>query len=304
MRFILKRLGIYTLSLFGVLFVVFIFLYKVPGDPVITMLGFNATQEDKENLRKALGLDRPVTVQYVIFCRRLFTLDLGRSVIGDFDIGKELKERLPRTFLLAFLAFLMALFPGIFLGVGGALNKKMDVFVRTIVIFAGSFPVFYLAFLSLWLFGYKLGWISVSGSTEASSVFLPAFILSISPMAVIARITNVSLRKTMREYHYLFLYSMGISKRILIWKYGLREILVSIISTGGNIFIFLFGGTFFVESIFGYPGIGLLGVDAMLNFDYPVIQDVVALTAMAFLVVNFLTDILYAWSDPRVRRYG
>jgi ABC-type dipeptide/oligopeptide/nickel transport system permease component len=302
MSFYFRKTGQYLLALFGVLTLSFFLVYKAPaGDPTKTMLGFQATEEDIRSLRRELGLDRPLIVQYAIYCKRLLTGNLGRSFISDFDIGRELARRFPLTLALAATATLIALVGGVLLGLLSVLYKKADPLVAFFAIGLGSVPVFYLGLLVVWFFGYKLNLFPISGYKGGMNVLPPALVLALHPMANVARITAVELGRILKQDYIRTAYAMGFPRRRVVGKFALKNALLSVVSSLSNGFAMLLSGTFFVEYIFGWPGVGLLAVDAMLNYDYPVIQSIVLLTAVSFILINLATDFLYALVDPRVR---
>ena len=298
----LRKAGQYVAALFGVLTLSFFLVYQAPaGDPAKMMLGFQATEEDVDNLRRELGLDRPLLVQYVRYCKRLLTGDLGRSLISDFDIAKELARRFPVTLALVMAAISMALLGGVLLGLAGVLYPRADPAITAFAVGIGSVPVFYVGFLVLWFFGYRLGLFPITGYGTGTGFLAASMVLALNPLANVARIAAVSLEEVLGQDYIRTAYAMGIPRRLVVGKLALKNALLSVVSSLTNSFAVLLAGTFFVEFIFGWPGVGLLGVDAMLNYDYPVIQSIVLLTAISFILLNMLTDFVYGLFDPRTR---
>jgi ABC-type dipeptide/oligopeptide/nickel transport system permease component len=294
--------GRYLLSFLFVVTLSFFLIYKIPaGDPVKVMLGFQTTEENVQRFRQELGLDRSIFIQYLLYWKRLLKWDLGRSIISDFDIGQEFVRRFPLTLLLVTTATVLALFGGVSFGLLSTLTEKIGSIITPLIVGVGSIPVFYLGLIAVWFFGYSLNLFPISGYGGGVNVIPPGLVLALAPMANIARITEIELTQVMKQDFIRTAYAMGFSRWKVVSKFAMKNVFLSLISSLSNSFALLLSGTFFVEYVFGWPGMGLLAVDAMLNYDYPLIQGVVLLTALSFIVINLATDFLYRLVDPRIK---
>jgi len=301
MTYHLRKFGQSLIALFFVVTLSFFLIYKAPaGDPVKTMLGFQVTEEDVQRLRSELGLDQSLVIQYYIYCKRLLKGNLGRSIISDFDIRQEITRRFPLTLSLAIIAILIALFGGVILGLLNTFYRSIGPIIDFIIVGIGSIPVFYLGLIIVWFFGYWLDLFPISGYKGGMNLLPPSLVLALAPMANVARITVIKLDQILGQDFIRTAYAMGFPRRKVIGKFALKNALLSLVSSLSNSFALLLGGTFFVEYIFGWPGMGLLAVDAMLNYDYPVIQSIVLITAVSFITINLITDFVYGLVDPRV----
>jgi peptide/nickel transport system permease protein len=283
----------------------------MPGDPVLRILGPRAKPDQIEQLRHELELDKPIIVRYGNWLRGIFHGDLGKSLIFHEDVGTLLKDRFPVSAYLAFLALLLSTVLGILGGIISAV-KRGSILDSTISLFANTgvaVPTFFLAILGIYIFGLKLGWLPIQGWTSPLDDFwrstrqmvMPVIALAIPNIAVITRQTRSSMLETIRQDYVRTAFSKGLSQRIVFYKHALRNALIPIVTLLGMELAFLLSGAVLVETIFGFPGIGQLLVQAAFNKDFLIIQGGVLFIGIAICLINLLVDITYGWIDPRIR---
>lgn len=293
--------------LWGVLTVTFALLYVVPGDPARIMLGARADEASVRAIRAQLGLDDPLPMQYVRFLSRAARGDLGRSYFTNRDVADEILSRVPATALLGLAAMVVAVCGGIVVGVISAVRpySLLDQSSMLLALVGMSMPVFFLALLLAWIFGYLLGWFPVSGYatdlSQAKALVLPAVALAAAPLALIARLTRSNMLEVLREDYVRTARAKGLAETAVVFKHALKNALNPILTAGSQSLAAVLAGAFFVEFIFNWPGIGLLAINAIHNYDYPMIQGTVLFNAAAFVAINILVDLGYAVLDPRVK---
>lgn len=304
--FVFRRLALTVPVAMGVVTLVFLFLHLIPGDPVEVLLGEQALQADREALRRDLGLDRPLLFQYGRFVAGLLRGDLGTSVHQRRPVSELILERYPATLRLTAAAMgislLLALPAGVFSGLRP--SSFWDQATRFGALLGVSMPNFWLGPLLILLFSIHLGWLPVSGSEGAESVVLPALTLGCSMAAIVARMTRSSVLECLREDYVMTARAKGLSETAVVWKHVLRNALLPVITVSGLQFGSLLAGSIITESIFSWPGLGTLTVQAIQTRDYPVVQGCVLTIALSYAVVNLFTDLLYGWIDPRIRYDG
>ncbi len=301
-RLILARLGAAVLVVLGVSVLVFLLLHLVPGDPVETMLGQGARPADHAALTHALGLDRPLWVQLLEFLRRVFTLQLGDSILQQRPIGALLAERLPATVELALAALAVAVLVALPLGIVAALRRGSvwDRLATGFALFGVSIPNFWMGPLLILLFSLQLGWLPVSGREGPASLVLPALTLGTSLAAVLSRMVRSSLLEVLGEDFMRTARAKGLSELQVVLRHGLRNALLPLITVLGLQLGVLLGGAVVTETVFAWPGVGLLTIEAIQRRDYPVVQACVLLISVGYVVVNLLLELVYAWADPRI----
>ena len=303
----LKYLCIRCLSAFivilGVSSLVFMLIHIVPGDPVEVMLGESAQPADAEALRNALGLNLPLHQQWLNFMMRLGTLDLGVSLHSQRDIASLLWERMPATLLLACTSLGIAMVMALPLGILAAVRRgsHWDTGAMTFSMLGISIPGFWLGPLLILVFSLWLGWFPVSGREGFSSLVLPALTLGTALAALLARMVRSALLEVLNEDYIRAARARGLSPAAVVWRHGLANAALPIITVLGMQFGALLTGAVITETIFSWPGIGQLVVDAIQKRDYPVVQACVLLISFSYVAVNLLTDLAYAALDPRVR---
>jgi peptide/nickel transport system permease protein len=302
-RYIVRRLLQAVITLFLVSVIVFI-LGRLTGDPVALLLTEYSTLEDKELLTKQLGLDKPLAEQYAIFISNALRGDLGRSIRGDRAPALELVlERLPATVQLAATAVLVSFLIGLPLGVMTAVKKGsfLDTIARILALIGQAAPVFWLGIVAMYLFSVQLGWLPTSGYGEPKQFILPVFAMSCFMVAAFLRLTRAGMLEALESEYVKLARIKGLSEPVVIWKHALRNSLIPVITYMGTIFGRMVTGTVVIETIFAWPGVGRLAFEAVMLRDFPVLQAVVLFMATAFLSINLIVDVLYAYIDPRIR---
>ncbi|MDV3239539.1 MAG: ABC transporter permease [Gammaproteobacteria bacterium] len=290
----------------GVAVLVFLLIHLIPGDPVDVMLGESAQPADRAALRHALGLDQPVLTQLLNYLQRVFTLDLGQSLHSQRPITALLAERIPATVELAVVALGITLLLAVPLGLVAAAHRDTlwDQGAMTFSLLGVSIPNFWMGPLLILVFALWLGWFPVSGREGAGAVVLPALTLGTSLAAILARMIRSSVLEVLGEDYIRTAYAKGLSRRRVLLRHALPNALLPVITVLGLQLGTLLAGAVITETVFSWPGIGLLTIEAIQSRDYPVVQACVLLIALTYVVVNSLTDLLYAVIDPRIRLGG
>lgn len=289
----------------GVVLLVFLLVHLVPGDPVEMMLGESARPADREALRQSLGLDQPLWVQLGDYVGGLVQLDLGTSLHTRRPVVEVLAERLPATLELAVAGLLVAVTLALPLGMLAAVRKDTawDQGAMTFSLIGVSVPNFWMGPLLILVFSLWLGWFPVSGRNGLASLVLPAVTLGTALAAVLSRMVRSALLEVLSEDYIRTAWAKGLSGRTVLLRHALRNAWLPVITLLGLQLGALLGGAVITETVFAWPGIGKLTVEAILRRDYPVVQACVLVISLTYVGVNLLTDLVYAWVDPRVR-YG
>ena len=302
-RYIVRRLLQAMITLLLVSVIVFI-LGRLTGDPVALLLTEYSTEEDKIRLTRQLGLDKPLPEQYAIFIGNALRGDLGRSIRGERAPALELiLERLPATVQLAVTAVLISFFIGLPLGVMAAVKRGsfLDTAVRILALIGQAAPVFWLGIVAMYVFSVQLALLPTSGYGEPKQFVLPVFTMSCFMVAAFLRLTRSGMLEALESEYVKLARIKGISETVVIWKHALRNSLIPVVTYMGTILGRMVTGTVVIETIFAWPGIGRLAFEAVMLRDFPVLQAVVLFMAAAFLSINLIVDILYAYIDPRIR---
>lgn len=307
-RFILRRLLAMIPIMVGVSLLVFAILHLTPGDPAMLMLGERATPEQYEALRQQLGLDDPYLVQYARWLGRAIQLDLGRSVRSNTPVAEEIVSRLSATGELALAAIVLAMAIGIPVGVISAIrpNSLMDG-VFTVGALAGvSMPVYWQGLMLIIIFSVQLGWLPSSGRMGGwEYLILPAITLGTTAAGSITRMTRATMLETIRQDYIRTARGKGVSEGAVLFRHALRNALIPVVTVIGLEFGSLMAGAVITETIFAWPGLGSLAVDAIRTRDYPLVQGVILTFAVLYALINLVVDVLYAYMDPRLRvRYS
>jgi len=290
------------LVLLGVSFVVFLILH-LTGDPALLLLPPDASAEDIAKFRKAMGFDDPWPVQYLRFLKGAVRGDFGESVRhGEPAMGLVL-ERLPATFELAGAGLLIALCLAIPAGIVSAVRRNTAVdYVSTVVALLGqAMPTFWLGIMLILVFSVRLSWLPSSGRGDIEHLILPAITLGLFTTARITRLTRSGMLEVLGQDYIRTARAKGVSEPPVVWKHALKNASIPIVTIVGIELGTLLGGSVITETIFAWPGVGRLSVQAIFNRDYPVVQAAVFLLASTFVIVNFLVDIVYTYLDPRIR---
>jgi peptide/nickel transport system permease protein len=302
-RYIVRRLLQAVITLFLVSVIVFI-LGRLTGDPVALLLTEYSTEEDKILITKQLGLDKPLPEQYAIFLGNALRGDLGRSIRGERAPALKLVlERLPATMELAAIAVLVSFLIGLPLGVITAVKKGsfLDTIFRILALLGQAAPVFWLGIVAMYVFSVQLGWLPTSGYGKPEQFVLPVFTMSCFMVAAFLRLTRSGMSEALDSEYIKLARIKGLSETVVIWKHALRNSLIPVITYMGTIFGRMVTGTVVVETVFAWPGIGRLAFESVMLRDFPVLQAVVLFMAAAFLSINLVVDVLYAYIDPRIR---
>jgi ABC-type dipeptide/oligopeptide/nickel transport system permease component len=300
--FIVRRLLLSIPTLLGVMIVVFLLLYVAPGDPVQDMVGERADAETIARLRKELHLDEPVLKQFVLYAGGVVRGDLGRSYITQRPISSDIRERFPKTLLLAGTAMLLASVLGITIGVLSSRNPG-GWFDRLSLGFAYlgiSFPVYWVGLILILIFAVTLRWLPPSGYGGIKYLILPALALGSRSIAFLARVTRSAMLDVLGGDFVRTARAKGLRERSVIVRHALRNALIPIVTVLGLDFGYYLTGSILTETIFSWPGIGRYVVNAIARRDLPAINGSVLFLSVVFVLVNLITDLAYAKADPRV----
>ncbi len=329
-RYLMKRILLLIPTLLGVSILVFSIIHLIPGDPAVAMLGQHATPQAVAQLRKQLGLNRPLYIQFGKFMEGVLTLNLGRSIQTNEPAFQEVLHHYPATIELAFTAMLIAILFSFFLGVTAACfpNTWIDYAVNIFSLTGISMPIFWLGLLFLLLFASHWRLFPFSGRVFPGYIFptpthfytldslltgnfkiikdvfghlfLPSLTLSTIPLAILTKTIRGSLLDVLHQEYIRTAYAKGVDRWKVIWKHALKNALIPVVTVAGLQFGYLLGGAILTETVFGWPGIGRLVVEAVKARDYPVLQASVLIIAFTFVFINTFTDFIYAYTDPRI----
>lgn len=302
MRYILQRLAQGLLVLLGVTTIVFALTF-VAGDPVATLAPLEATPEERVAFAHNMGLDRPIPVQYVDFLAHAARGDFGMSYSSHEPAMGEVLDRLPATILLTTAAVLFALVVSVPLGLLAAINHDgwIDVVARLFAFLGQSIPVFLLGVVLIIVFGVDLHWLPSSGTGSWKHLVMPAVAVGSFSAAVLARLLRSSLLEVLSQDYIRTAYAKGLRGRVVVVRHALRNAALPFITMLGLQVGFLLSGAVVAETIFAYPGVGRLAVEAISRKDVPVIQSFVIVAALIVIVANLFVDLVYTRIDPRIR---
>jgi peptide/nickel transport system permease protein len=305
-RYLIRRLLLALPVLLGAATLVFLLIHLIPGDPVDLMLGEAAREADKEQLRRELRLDRPLPEQYGSFLAGLVRGDLGRSLHTHRPVAVEIVQRLPATAELALAALLFAGLVALPLGMLSAVRRGSgwDYGALSLALVGAAIPSFWLGPLLVMVFALALDWLPVSGREGAASVILPAVTLGGGMAAILMRMTRSAMLESLGQEHVVVARAKGLSAFRVIWRYGLRTAMIPLLTLIGLQFGALLAGAIITETIFAWPGLGRLTLQAIASRDYPLVQGCVLVIALGYVAATLLTDLLYAAADPRIRYHG
>jgi len=301
-RYVIRRLIGLIPVLLGVIFVTMLTIELIPGDPVAIMLGENAREEQVEALRKHLGLDQPLPVRYEKYVGNVLTGDLGRSIQTNRSVLAEIIDVWPNTLLLAIAAMALAIVVGITVGVISAVRPYglIDTVARVLALIGLSMPIFWLGLVLLYAFAYYFRLFPVGGTGSARHYVLPAVALATPSIGVLSRMTRSSLLEVMGEDFIRTARAKGLKGAKVITGHALRNAMIPVMSVIGLQFGQLLGGAVLTETVFSWPGLGRLTVRGIFARDYVLVQGAVLTFAMAFVFINLLIDLSYAYIDPRI----
>lgn len=305
--YILKRLLLFIPTLLGVTIVTFFLMKAVPGDPAAGMVGERAPKEVVEKIKKDLGEDRPILIQYIGYVGLILKGELGRSYYTNRKVAEDIAEKLPNTFKLALAATLLATVAGIILGVVSAVfrDSLLGKTASLIALWGISLPVFWVGLILMLIFALTLHWLPPSGTgTSLIYLVLPASTLGIHSAAYISRITRSSMLEVLSKPYIETARAKGLNEFKVIMKHALRNALIPIVTLIGIDFGSYLNGSVLTETIFGWDGMGRYALDGIMKRDYPVIMGTVLVGAVVFVAINLLVDISYSYLDPRIRTEG
>jgi peptide/nickel transport system permease protein len=294
----------------GVTFIVSTLIYLVPGDPAVIILGHTARPEAVKGLREALDLDKPFYLRYIKWLSNVVRGDLGRSWQRNEDILKMIMDRLPASIEIAAVAAIISLVLAIPIGVVSA-TRPYTILDNTFMFFAlfwVSMPSFWLAIVTILIFSVNLGLLPISGRggpiwtiEGIKHLILPAFALGARQIAILSRLTRAKMLEILNEDYIRTARSKGLPERIVIYNHALRNTLIPIVTVFGLQIPALIGLSVVIETVFAWPGIGRLLVDAVFKRDFPLVQGIVLFYTVLVIVINLLVDILYVYIDPRIK---
>jgi len=329
--YITKRLLMLLPVLLGVSIISFSLIHLAPGDPAITMAGEHASPQTINAIREKYGLDKPLTTQYWIWFKGVMHGDMGRSIVSNEYVTKEILHRFPNTVELTFCAMLIAILIGSVAGIISASKQYsiLDYSTMGVALFGVSMPVFWLGIMLMMIFSVFLRWLPISGRIDTLIPFrritgfylldsiitgngpafistiryliLPSVALGTIPMATIARVTRSSMLEVLRQDFIRTERAKGLSERLVIYKHAAKNAMLPVITVIGLNFGLLLAGAILTETVFSWPGIGRYVIKAVGMRDYPAVQGCVLFFASMFVIVNLITDILYVFIDPRIK---
>ena len=305
-RYIIRRLLLTIPVVIGVSIIVFSIIRLLPGDPARALAGVNATPEYIQQVREQFGLNDPLHVQYWNFVTNLLQGDLGTSTFSNRPVTTEIRERFPRTLILASVSLVLATVIGVSAGIVSATrrNSLFDNASMFVALIGVAAPVFWLALMLQLLFSVQLRWLPATGMGGIEHLILPSITLGMASAALMARITRSSVLEVLQQDFITTARAKGVAERMVIYKHALKNALIPVVTVLGLQFGILLGGAVLTETVFAWPGVGRLLVDAILRRDYPVVQGTVMLLAFLFVIINLVVDIIYAFLDPRIHYQG
>jgi ABC-type dipeptide/oligopeptide/nickel transport system permease component len=288
--------------------VVFSMLHLVPGDPVDAMVGASGfqgsgRQETIDRVRRDLGLDQPLPVQYGRWAAGALHGDLGTSYIRGQSVSRLIRERLPSTLQLAAASLLLTAIVGLTLGIVAALkhNTWLDSAIMAVALVGVSIPAFWFGILLILAFSVSLHWFPATGAGSLKQLILPAFALGYEGVAVVARLTRSSLLEVMNRPYITTARAKGLRERAVTLHHGLRNALIPVVTVMGLQVGHLLAGSVVIETVFARQGIGQLAIEAIRGKDYPLVQGIVLFTAVTYVLINMMVDLLYGYLDPQIR---
>jgi peptide/nickel transport system permease protein len=311
-RYILRRLLLIVPLLLAISVLTFFMIHLAPGDPISTRFGLNLKNlepERIEQIREELGLNDPLPVQYLRYLSNLLQGDLGRSLTTNRSVAGEIISRLPATIELTIASMLIVLLVAIPLGILSAVKRGslVDNLCMAGALLGVSMPSFWFGIMLMLLFSLKLGLLPTGGRGDGTladlikALIMPAITLGTGLMGIVARLTRSSMLEVLGQDYMRTAYAKGLATRLVLVRHGLRNALIPVVTVIGVQFASLLGGAVIIETIFAWPGMGRLAVNAISRRDYPVIMGTVLVFAVVFVLANLIVDILYTFIDPRIR---
>lgn len=303
LTYIVKRLFGMIPTLLLVAIVVFLFVHALPGDPARLAAGPEADETTVALVRHELGLDLPLPQQFLRYFDNLLHGDLGNSLRTKRPVLQEIGDRFMPTLLLTLTSMIWSVVFGLVIGVVSAVwrNRLPDRIGMTAAVSGISFPAFALGMVLMQIFSVQLGWLPTVGASTWQHYVLPSITLGAGVAAVMARFTRAAFVEVMQEDYVRTARAKGLSERIVVVKHTFRNALIPVVTMMGLQFGFLLGGSIVVETVFAWPGVGMLLVDSVVMRDYPVIQGLILLFSLEFILINLMVDVLYGMINPTIR---
>ena len=301
-RSLIKRIFMALVTLFAVSLIIFI-LSRAAGDPRHIYLDDYSTQEDWDRLTLTLGLDKPYYQQYGIFFKDALSGDFGQSIKEGRPSMEIILERIPATLELGLAAFLFSVVLGVPLGILSAVKRGsfLDISGKVVALIGQSAPVFWLGLMLMFFFAVKLAWLPPFGKQEAVSIILPAIALGWYYAAANLRLLRSAMLNVLDSEYVRLAKAKGVSNNVVIWKHCLRNALIPVLTFAGITLGGLVTGSVVVETVFAWPGLGRLAIEALLGNDYPLMQAVIIAFTLMYVLAALFVDIMYAYIDPRIR---
>ncbi|MBU0462425.1 MAG: ABC transporter permease [Proteobacteria bacterium] len=304
LRYILKRLWHTAYVIVGISMISFFFIH-LSGDPVMLMLPGDASDQEIEELREQLGFNDPLYVQYARFAIKAVQGDFGESLYYHVPVMELIIERLPASLELAVSAMIFALVLAIPLGIISAVKRGSMIDMGSMfgALLGISMPHFWLGIMMMLFFSIHLGWLPTSGRGTFAHLIMPAVSLGLSLMAMFARLTRSVMLEVLSLDYIRTARAKGLKEQVVIYKHALKNALIPLVTVAGMQFGFLIGGTVIIETVFAWPGLGRLVIQAIFGRDYPLVQGIVFVFSFIFVGINLLIDILYVYLDPQISYY-
>ena len=304
-RYLIGRVLQAVLSLLVVVSIVFV-LTRLSGNPIYLLLDVNATERDQEILTRHLGLDKPLPVQYGIYVMNVALGDFGNSIISRRPVTEHIWERLPATVELGFVAMFLSVLLGVPLGVYSAVRRggMMDTGARVFAVLGQSMPTFWLGLMLILFFGVVLGVLPAGGRGTVWHLILPAFTLGYFTSAAILRLTRSAMLEVLGSDYIKFARLKGLHEQVVLWKHGLRNALLPVVTFAVLLFVQFLGGAVVTETVFAWPGLGRLILESITARDYPIVQAGVLVLSALYLTGNLCVDLLYSYLNPKIRHAG
>jgi peptide/nickel transport system permease protein len=291
-----------VLSMLVVISIVF-FLTRLSGNPIHLLLDVNASERDQQILMEHLGLDKSLPVQYGLYVRNIFLGDFGRSVLTRRPVTEHIWERLPATVELGVVAMFLSVLIGVPLGVYSAVHRggTLDGAARVFAVLGQSMPTFWLGLMLILLFGVVLRFLPAGGRGGIEHLILPAFTLGYFTSAAILRLTRSAMLEVLGSDYIKFARLKGLHEQVVLWKHGLKNALLPVVTFAVMLFVQFLGGAVVTETVFAWPGLGRLILESITTRDYPIVQAGVLVLSALYLTGNLFVDVLYSYLNPRIR---
>ncbi len=301
-RFLVRRILLSMVTLLAVTVIIFV-MSRAAGDPRHVYLDDYSTQEDWDRLTLNLGLDKPYYQQYAIFLKDAVRGKFGKSIKEGRPSMEIIIERLPATFQLGIAAFAFSVIVGVPLGILSAVKRgtPLDIAGKIVALVGQSAPVFWLGLMLMFLFAVKLEWLPPYGRQEPTSIILPGIALGWFYAAANLRLLRSAMLNVLDSEYVKLARAKGVSTKAVIWKHSLRNALIPVLTFAGVTLGSLVTGSLVVETVFAWPGLGQLAIQALVGNDYPLLQAVIVIFTLMYVVASLLVDIMYAYIDPRIR---